>query len=137
MKIIIIGAGPAGYTAAIEAARKNFEVILIEKHKLGGVCLNYGCIPTKSIWASCELIKKIKNSEKFGLSAECKFNYEDILNRKEKIVKDLRDNLERFILLNKIKILYGEAEIIKENVILLNGEELEADKIIISTAVCF
>ena len=133
MKITIIGAGSAGYTAAIEGAKKGFEVILIEKDKLGGVCLNYGCIPTKSILASADLIRKIKESKKFAVNSTYYFEYFEIIERKNKIVEKLRSDLDFLISLNKINIKKGNAEIINKNTVKVGEEEIKTDMIILAT----
>lgn len=132
-RIIIIGGGPAGYTAALEAAANDLEVVLVEKNRLGGICLNYGCIPTKSILSSCNLIKDIKECKKFAVKAECSYEYTDLIERKDKIVDSLRANLERLIKASKITIKYGDAKIITENTVAVDKETIECDVIIIAT----
>lgn len=89
-KLAIIGGGPAGYVAAQRLAAKGESVILFEKNELGGVCLNEGCIPTKTLLHSAKLYESIKNADKFGVKAlDPGFDYEKILARKEKVVKKL------------------------------------------------
>ena len=89
-KLAIIGGGPAGYVAAQRLAAKGESVILFEKNELGGVCLNEGCIPTKTLLYSAKLYESIKNADKFGVKAlDPSFDYEKILVRKEKVVKKL------------------------------------------------
>ncbi len=89
-KLAIIGGGPAGYVAAQRLAAKGQSVILFEKNELGGVCLNEGCIPTKTLLYSAKLYESIKNADKFGVKAlDPGFDYEKILARKEKVVKKL------------------------------------------------
>ena len=74
--IVIIGAGPGGYHAAVRAAQYGAKVALIEKAKLGGTCLNWGCIPTKALYASAELIHEIKEKgEEFGISCDPKLDF--------------------------------------------------------------
>jgi len=133
MKIIIIGAGPAGYTAAIEGVNNGLEVVLLEKDKIGGVCLNYGCIPTKSILASCNLIRDIKKSHELGITGSYEYNYESILKRKDIIINNQRKEIESLINLKKIKIKYGVARIIDNSRVQINDEIICADKIIIAT----
>lgn len=91
----IIGGGPAGYTAAFQARKKGLSVILFEKDKVGGVCLNRGCIPTKTILHSAELYEEMKNASELGIVAEnLTFDYEKIVERKDKVVEKLRKGLE-------------------------------------------
>ncbi len=68
--IAVIGAGPGGYPAAIRAAQLGAKVAIIEKEKLGGTCLNWGCIPTKALIAAAETFEKIKHAEKYGISVK-------------------------------------------------------------------
>ena len=90
----IIGGGPAGYTAAFQARQKGLSVVLFEKDKIGGVCLNKGCIPTKAILHSAELYEQMKCAENFGLVCEnIKVDYEKVVERKDKIVEKLRKSL--------------------------------------------
>ena len=86
----IIGGGPAGYTAAFQARQKGLSVVLFEKDKIGGVCLNKGCIPTKAILHSAEVFEQMKCAENLGLVCEdIKVDYEKVVERKDKIVEKL------------------------------------------------
>lgn len=86
MKVAVIGGGPGGYVAAIKAAMLGAEVTVIEKRKVGGTCLNVGCIPTKALLASSSLISSIKEAKDFGIhiNGEVEANFDDIMNRKIK-----------------------------------------------------
>ncbi len=91
----IIGAGPAGYTAAFHARAKGLTVILFEKDKIGGVCLNKGCIPTKAILHSAEIYEEMKNSADLGINcSDISVDYAKVVERKDKIVEKLRRSLE-------------------------------------------
>ena len=91
----IIGAGPAGYTAAFHARAKGLSVVLFEKDKIGGVCLNKGCIPTKAILHSAELYEEMKCSSDLGIKcSDLSVDYEKVVERKDKIVEKLRRSLE-------------------------------------------
>ena len=91
----IIGAGPAGYTAAFHASAKGLSVVLFEKDKIGGVCLNKGCIPTKAILHSAELYEEMKCSSDLGIKcSDLSVDYEKVVERKDKIVEKLRRSLE-------------------------------------------
>lgn len=88
--LAIIGAGPGGYHAAIRAAQYGAKVALIEKSKLGGTCLNWGCIPTKALYASAHLIEQIREAEEFGVEvSEIKPNFAKAVERKNKVVEEL------------------------------------------------
>ncbi|MFX0002359.1 MAG: dihydrolipoyl dehydrogenase [Promethearchaeota archaeon] len=93
--LAIIGAGPGGYHAAIRAAQYGAKVALIEKDKLGGTCLNWGCIPTKALYASAHLIEKIKESDEFGVEiSNFKISFSKAVERKNKVVKELVEGIE-------------------------------------------
>ena len=113
----IIGSGPAGYTLALQLAKKGLKVILFEKNKIGGVCLNSGCIPTKSIMKSSSLFKSALNFNTFGISFDnITFDYSKIISRKNKIINYLNKSLEKLILSKHITIIYDQASIIIENI---------------------
>ena len=84
----IIGAGPAGFTAALLAAEKGYSVVLFEKEHIGGTCLNKGCIPTKTILHSADLYKDIKNAENIGIiTNELNFDFSKLMEHKNKVVE--------------------------------------------------
>ena len=85
MKIVVVGAGPGGYVAAIKAALLGAEVTVIEKYKPGGTCLNWGCIPTKSLLAASERIDMVKEAEDFGveIGSDIKVDFNKIMDRKK------------------------------------------------------
>ncbi|MFC1595904.1 dihydrolipoyl dehydrogenase family protein [Candidatus Margulisiibacteriota bacterium] len=94
--LIIIGGGPAGYTAALEAAKQGAQVRLYEKNKLGGTCLNYGCIPTKTLLESTALYQKIKKASYFGITVkDPEINFARIMQRKNIVVSKLAKGLEK------------------------------------------
>lgn len=120
----IIGGGPAGYTAALHAASKGQKVVLFEKDKMGGICLNKGCIPTKSILHSSEMYKQISNASKFGIKAEnTGFDYTSVIERKNDVVEKLRKGLALSFRNAGVEIIYAEAE-------LLNSKQIKAQDII-------
>ena len=87
----IIGAGPAGYTAALNAANTGKKVILFEKNFVGGVCLNKGCIPTKSILHASELYYKLQNSQDCGINAKnISLDFSKVIERKDKTIEKLK-----------------------------------------------
>lgn len=130
----IIGAGPAGYTAAIRAAQKGLNVILFEKKHIGGTCLNKGCIPTKTILHSCKLLSELKNTSKFGIEAEnVSFNFEKIQERQKNISEKIRKSLTGLIKSYNITIIEEEAQIESEHIIKTQNEEYEVKNIVIAT----
>ncbi|KQC03658.1 MAG: hypothetical protein APR54_09235 [Candidatus Cloacimonas sp. SDB] len=93
--VLIVGGGPGGYVSAIRMKQYGLNVAVIEKERLGGVCLNWGCIPTKSLVKVAELFKEIKEADKFGISvSEAKINYQSIWQRKNEVVEQLVSGVE-------------------------------------------
>ena len=131
----IIGAGPAGYTAAIRAAQLGLTVVLFEKDKIGGTCLNRGCIPTKTILHSCNLYNEIKNTAKFGVNCEnISFDFAKIQERQKSISEKIRKNLTNLIKsYNKITIVEEEAKIKNNNTIETQSQTFEVKNTIIAT----
>lgn len=136
----IIGGGPAGYTAAFQARSKGLSVVLFEKDKVGGVCLNRGCIPTKAILHSAELYEEMKSATELGIIAEnLSFDYSKVVERKDKIVEKLRKSLELSLKNSGVVVVNAEAKIPPhtmkngENQVFANEEIYECKKIITAT----
>lgn len=136
----IIGGGPAGYTAAFQARSKGLSVVLFEKDKVGGVCLNRGCIPTKAVLHSAELYEEMKSATELGITAEnLSFDYSKVVARKDKIVEKLRKSLELSLKNSGVVVVNAEAKIPShtmkngENQVFANEEIYECKKIITAT----
>ena len=133
-KIAIIGGGPAGYSAAFEAVRFGFSVLLFEMDELGGTCLNRGCVPTKYLSHVAELYSNINESKRYGIGVEpTGLDYEKTVAESENIVSKLREDLTNNLLQSKITIVKGKAKLLDETHISCNGEVFEAEHIIIAT----
>lgn len=138
-KVIVIGGGPGGYVAAIRAAQLGCEVSLIEKDKLGGTCLNRGCIPTKTLYRDAEIINTLKRADEFGIELDgFSLNTEKIQERKNKVVDQLVKGIGQLIKANKINLLQGEASIKDKNTVIVSlndgsKTEIKGDNIIIAT----
>ncbi|ACL70848.1 dihydrolipoyl dehydrogenase [Halothermothrix orenii] len=110
--ITIIGAGPGGYVAAIKAAQMGAKVVLVEKDKLGGTCLNRGCIPTKALVRSAEIYNYLKEADDFGCHAEnISLNMKKVIKRKDKIVSRLVKGIEFLMRKNGVKVIQGSGQI--------------------------
>ncbi len=140
MDIVVIGAGPGGYVAAIKAAINGANVTVIEKYKVGGTCLNWGCIPTKSLLAATERIDMIKDAKEFGINIDQDFevDFNQIISRKDKIVQNLANGIEQLFKGRNINLIRGTATILSKNEIKVvsddNSEQIiKTDKIIIAT----
>ena len=132
--IIIIGAGPGGYETAADAAAHGLTVAIVEKDQMGGTCLNRGCIPTKALCRNAEVINLMRESEVWGVkTGEMGFDYAPVFERKEAVVKQLREGVEMLMGAPGITAIKGEATLKDANTVIVNGEEYSAKNIIIAT----
>ena len=132
--IVVIGGGPGGYVAAIHAAHLGATVALIEKDRLGGTCLNRGCIPTKALVKSAEVFLEGKRASDFGIEIESiKANFPRIMARKRSVVEKLVSGVEQLMKANKISVHRGTGHIISPRLVEINGEEIATRKLIIAT----
>lgn len=135
--LVVIGAGPGGYVAAIESAKKGMKTALVENRELGGTCLNRGCIPTKTIMHSTELYAELKACEHLGIHVgEASYNMEEIQERKEEVLNQLRSGIAMLMKKNKITVYEGSGSITSPHEVTVQGEEttvLAAEKILIAT----
>lgn len=138
--VIVIGGGPGGYVAAIRAAQLGAKVTLIEKQYLGGTCLNVGCIPTKCLLHSAELVEDIKNQGKdIGVEVDgVKVNFQQVIAHKNEISKKLTGGVAGLLKMNKVKKIDGEATFVGEKKLSVKKadgttEEMTADAIIVAT----
>lgn len=130
--LIIIGAGPGGYETAVDAASSGLNVTLIERDKLGGTCLNRGCIPTKTLCRSAEVANTLRNATEFGIEGvDCVVDYPKVIERKDRVVDELRAGVAT--LLKGVNVVEGEAKFVSTAVIEVNGIQYTAPKIIIAT----
>ena len=139
MKIAVIGGGPGGYVAAIKAAMLGAEVTVIEKNKVGGTCLNVGCIPTKALLASSSMLMNIKEAKSFGINIEGDINadFSSVMSRKDKVVSQLVSGIEFLFEKRGINLVNGFGKLIDKNTIEVTKEDgsvenIKADKIILA-----
>lgn len=133
-QVIIIGGGPAGYTAAEAAGKAGLSVLLIEKNNLGGVCLNEGCIPTKTLLYSAKTYDAAQHASKYGVSAaEVSFDLSKIIARKAKIIRKLTLGIKAKLTSANVTLLTGEAQIIDRNSVRCGDEVYEGENLILCT----
>lgn len=138
-QVLIIGGGPGGYEAAIRLSQYGVSVAVIEKDKLGGICLNWGCIPTKALVKSAELIHELKDSESFGLpKIDVSIDYTKILERKNNVVSQLGAGVEHLFSKRRIPVIHSIATLIRRNsdcfeVHTNDGESYQSDYLIVAT----
>ncbi|MBU3206387.1 dihydrolipoyl dehydrogenase [Clostridium algidicarnis] len=136
--IIIIGGGPGGYVAAIRAAQLGLNVTVIEKDKLGGTCLNRGCIPTKALYRNAEILNILENIDEFGISvSDYSINVAKVQDRKNKIVHTLVSGVEQLLKANKVEVISGEATLKDKNTVTVKTadgvQNIRTKNIIIAT----
>lgn len=135
--VIVIGGGPGGYVAAIKAAQLGSKVAVVEKNELGGVCLNWGCIPTKALLTTSKLYKDIKNAKEFGIEGidhdKVKVNWNELLKRKDTIVNRLVSGIGMLFKKNKIDFIQGMANVISKNEVRVDDKVLKTKNLIIGT----
>jgi dihydrolipoamide dehydrogenase len=137
-QLAIIGGGPAGYVAAEKAAAKGMKVVLFEKRELGGVCLNEGCIPTKTILYSAKMYDHAQGGKKYGITAEnIAYDYKKIADRKTKVVRKLVGGIKMKMEHNNVEVVRGEAFIEKGDnsciTITCDQQSYRAEKLLICT----
>ena len=134
--LIVIGAGPGGYEAAIEAAKSGVKTALIERRELGGTCLNRGCIPTKTLLHTAELYRGVRGASTIGLEAEnLRCNMAQLQARKNAVVEQLRGGIASLMKANKVTVIQGSASIVDSGRVRIEpeGTELETEHILIAT----
>ncbi|HOX54213.1 MAG TPA: dihydrolipoyl dehydrogenase [Candidatus Omnitrophota bacterium] len=131
--ICIIGAGWAGYSAAIKAKELGLAVCLVEKKKIGGTCLNQGCIPTKVLVQSSRIFSHIKDSSVFGVEVEgAEVNFDKIQQRKSAIVDKLAKGMQFQLSSKGVEIIQGEAKIVSADEVLVDSKSIKAKNIIVA-----
>jgi len=136
--VIVIGAGPGGYVAAIRAAQLGLKTAIVEKENLGGICLNWGCIPTKALLRSAEIYHTVLNAEKFGISTKgVSFDFAKIIERSRAVADKLSGGIKHLLKKNKVEVIYGHGKILgnKKLSVIKDGKEIEliSNHIIIAT----
>src|SRR6478752_4520722 len=127
--ILIIGSGPGGYVTAIRAAQLGFKVGIIERDYLGGICLNWGCIPTKALLRSSEIFHYLQHSKDYGLTAEkVSFDPAAIVKRSRAVSKRLNDGVGFLMKKNKVQVIWGEASIDAPGKVTVKASKTEAPK---------
>ncbi|WP_458760916.1 dihydrolipoyl dehydrogenase [Afipia sp. TerB] len=127
--VVVIGSGPGGYVTAIRAAQLGFKTAIVEKAYLGGICNNWGCIPTKALLRSAEIFHYMKHAKDYGLSAEnVSFDPKAVIARSRGVVKRLNGGVEFLMKKNKISIIWGEATIDAPGKFSVRKSQAEAPK---------
>jgi dihydrolipoamide dehydrogenase len=138
IQVGILGGGPGGYVCALRAAQLGLSVVLVEGERLGGTCLNRGCIPTKALVKSAELWREIKHAEEFGIKVGDKsFDFEKIMSRKDRIVNTLVGGVEQLMKAGKIRVIKGWGKVKEPGKIEVETESgceiIEVEHLILAT----
>ena len=137
--IIVLGSGPGGYVTAIRASQLGLKTAIVEKESLGGVCLNWGCIPTKALLKSAQVFEYIKHSADYGIKVEnFDKNFDDVVNRSRNVAKTMSKGVNFLMKKNKIKVFEGFGKLSQNKSISITKEDgsenkIHGDKIIIAT----
>ncbi|HTE77435.1 MAG TPA: dihydrolipoyl dehydrogenase [Xanthobacteraceae bacterium] len=127
--IIIIGSGPGGYVTAIRAAQLGFKTAIVERDYLGGICLNWGCIPTKALLRSAEILHYLQHAKDYGLSAgEVTYDPAAVVKRSRAVAKRLNDGVSFLMKKNKVAVIWGEASIEAPGKVTVKASRSEAPK---------
>src|SRR3989338_8561105 len=133
--LLVLGGGPGGYVAALRGAQLGLKVGLVEKEFLGGVCLNKGCIPSKTLLTATELFTKIEKAGEWGIDIPGApvWNISKLFDKKEEVIRRLRQGLEALCQKRKVHRVNGFGELAGPNEVRVGNETFSADKIIVAT----
>lgn len=132
--VVVIGGGTGGYTAAIRAAQSGLATAIIEREKIGGTCLHKGCIPTKVLLETAEVLSLLRKSDKFGVkAADIGLDYSTVYRRKRQVVDTLYKSLRSVVLKHKIEIIEGQGRLTSSNEIAVGDRLIRAKNIILAT----
>lgn len=132
--ILIIGGGPGGYTAAIRAAQLGFSIALVEKSELGGVCLNWGCIPTKSLLHTADVLREINSAQDLGIIVSApEIDLKKIVKRSRTVASRLSKGIKYLMRKNAIKVIEGEAVFLSKNSVQVDKTIINAENVIVAT----
>ena len=132
--IIVLGSGPGGYVTAIRASQLGFKTAVIEKESLGGVCLNWGCIPTKALLKSAQVFDYLKHAEDYGLSLEnLDKDFTKVVERSRGVANGMSNGVQFLMKKNKIDVINGFGKLKPGKKVEVDGKEHTADHIIIAT----
>lgn len=132
---VIIGGGPAGYSCAVRIAKLGGKAIVVEKEELGGVCANWGCIPTKALQATAKFIDRLGKAGNYGVEAKFSFDFGNIMERKERMVKTTVMGIRKLMENHGIEVVKGTGKIVSKNEVRIEetGKTVKAKNIVIAT----
>ena len=126
--VIVVGSGPGGYVAAIRASQLGFNTAIVEKEELGGICLNWGCIPTKALLKSAQVFNYIKHSEDFGIEiTKSNPNFEKMIKRSRDVADNMSKGIDFLMKKNKITVIKGFGKLMPNNKVEVTNEKKESN----------
>ncbi len=132
--IVVIGGGPGGYVAAIRAAQLGMNVAVVEREHLGGICLNWGCIPTKALLRSAEIFHLLHRLDEYGLKADnIGYDFKKVIDRSRKVAGQLSGGIKHLLKKNKVTVFDGSAKLLGKGKVSVGDKTLKAPHIIIAT----
>lgn len=132
--IIVLGSGPGGYVTAIRASQLGFKTAVVEKESLGGVCLNWGCIPTKALIKSAQVFDYLKHAEDYGLKVkEAEADFDAVIKRSRGVAEGMSKGVQFLMKKNKIDVIEGFGKLKPGKKVDVDGKEYSADHIIVAT----
>ncbi|MBO3116334.1 dihydrolipoyl dehydrogenase [Winogradskyella sp. DF17] len=132
--IIVLGSGPGGYVTAIRASQLGFKTAVVEKESLGGVCLNWGCIPTKALLKSAQVFEYLKHVEDYGLTVkDAKHDFDAVVKRSRGVADGMSNGVKFLMKKNKIDVIEGFGKLKPGKKVEVEGKEYSADHIVIAT----
>src|SRR3954451_3542771 len=135
--VIVIGSGPGGYVTAIRASQLGMKTAIVERTELGGICLNWGCIPTKALLKSGEMYEHLDHLKDYGLSVEKKsFDFDAVIKRSRKVAAQLEAGVTFLMKKHKIQVVEGFAKLEKGSpapTVVVGGRKLTAKRVILAT----
>src|ERR1700722_13602965 len=137
--VVVVGSGPGGYVAAIRAAQLGMKTAVVERDQLGGICLNWGCIPTKALLRTSEINHLLQHLDQYGFTAkDVSFDMKKIVERSRKVAKQLPDGVKFLMRKNKIDVIEGSGKLAGKGKLVVTKDgkptvELSAKHIILAT----
>ena len=134
--LVVLGGGPGGYVAAIRASQLNMKVALVERDNVGGICLNWGCIPSKSLLRNAEVLSLVQHAEEFGITFDnLKYDFGKAIDRSRDVVNKLTQGVSYLLKKNKVDVITGKGVLKNSNTIEITdtGQNITSKNIIIAT----
>ncbi|MBQ4432819.1 MAG: FAD-dependent oxidoreductase, partial [Bacteroidales bacterium] len=138
--LIVIGSGPGGYVAAIRASQLGLKTVIVERAELGGICLNWGCIPTKALLKSAQVYNYMKHAENYGIKLEtpAQPDFEAIVKRSRTVAETMSKGVQFLLKKNNVEVIAGFGKIVKDHKVEITKEDgsvetIEAPHIVLAT----